>query len=129
MNIVATITSALGSLELPAIEVPLTKSRVDMTTDIVTLGNDIYTDFSPNRRRQWEFPYSWMYEDIYEAIEAVYDSQFTTGDYPTISIPYYGVEDVPVRMFLNDMEVIDDCGTIQGIKLSFRETSQQPESS
>lgn len=129
MNITATLTSSLGTLQLPVIEVGFTKSRVDKITNVEVLSNDVYTDFSPNRRRLWQFSNSWLYQDVYEAIEAVYDSQFTTGNYPTISIPYYGVEDVPVLMSINDMDVIDDCGTIQNIKLSFRETSQQSESS
>lgn len=121
MNITATLTSSLGTIDLPDIEVSFGKSRVDMVIDKVTLSNRIHTYFSPDRKREWSLPYSFMDEATYQVIESFFNNQFTTNDYPTISIPHYGVTDVPVRMYLNDMEVVDDCGTIRNIKLSFRE--------
>lgn len=116
------ITATINSVDLPAIEVPLKKLRLDMLNPNVTLSNDVFAYVTENRRRLWEFPYSYMDEATYEAIEAVYDAQVETGVFPTISIPYYGVEDVTVFMQLSGMNVIDDCGTVQDIQLSFRET-------
>lgn len=130
MNIEATLTSSLGTIDLPIIEVGLSKSRVDMVNRVTTLSNDVFTRYSPNFRQQWEFPYSYMDKATYDQIEAIYYDSLITG-YPTLSIPYYDVDDVYVVMELNPMEVIDDCGTIRNIKLSFRETdiSSDPGSS
>jgi hypothetical protein len=116
------ITATINSVDLPAIEVPLKMRRLDMLNPNVTLSNDVFAYTTENRRKLWEFPYSSMDEDTYEAIQAVYDAQVDSGVFPTISIPYYGVEDVTVFMQLNDMEVYNDCGSIQNIQLSFRET-------
>lgn len=116
------ITATINSVDLPAIEVPLRMRRLDMLNPRVTLSNDVFAYTTENRRRMWEFPYSSMDETTYEAIQAVYDAQVETGVFPTISIPYYNVEDVTVFMQLNDMEVYNDCGSIQNIQLSFRET-------
>lgn len=121
MNIIATITDSTSSMNLPIIEVPLTVAREDFATDVITLSNDMYTDFV-SQKRSWAFPYDHIIEADYELLEGFYNRQFTLYEYPTISIPYYGVSNVPVRMFLNNREVFNDCGDVQNIQVSFRET-------
>lgn len=121
--ITATITDSSGSMELPIIEVPLTVGREDFATDVVTLSNDMYTDFV-SQKQSWAFPYDHILEDAYNELEGFYNRQFTIYEYPTISIPHYGVEDVPVRMFLNNREVFNNCGDVENIQVSFRETAQ-----
>jgi len=122
MNITATITDGTASMELPIIEVPLTIGKEDFATDVVTLSNDIYTDFV-EQKSSWAFPYSTMAEAEYEELEGFYNRQFSLYQYPSITIPYYGVFDVPVRMYLNAREVFNDCGTIQNVAVNFRETA------
>lgn len=121
--ITATLTNGSGSLELPLIEVPLSEQILDGVTDVETLDKNIYTDFIV-QKRQWQFPYDSLSEDDYNAIRAFYSDQFVSFNYPTLSIPHYSVSDVPVRMYLNTKEVYNNCGDIQNIQLSFRETNQ-----
>lgn len=124
--ITATLTDETGSFELPIIEVPLSEEIIENAVDVVTLSNDMYTDFIAQKRR-WSFPFDSMSEDDYNAVRGYYDRQFTLYQYPQISIPYYSINGVYVRMFLNTKEIYNNCGSIQNIELSFRETSQLPE--
>lgn len=123
MPITATLTNGGGSLQLPIIEVPLSEQILEGATDVQTLDNNLYTDFV-NQKRLWQLPYDSLSEDDYNALRAFYDDQFVSFNYPTISIPHYSVSDIPVRMFLNTKEVFNNCGDIQNIQLSFRETNQ-----
>jgi hypothetical protein len=65
-----------------------------------------------------------MKESEYNELKGYYDRQFTLFKYPQLSIDYLNVNNIPVRMTLNTQEIIDNCGTIQNIEVSFRETKQ-----
>lgn len=128
-NITATLTDNTGTLTLPDIEVPLKTEFIDIATDVVTVSNDLYTDLVGNRRRRWTFNYSSLTEQQYDDIKAYYDNQFVTYQYPTLSIPFYSVTDVIVRMNINDQDVYNDCGNVENVIVTFRETAQLPEGS
>lgn len=128
MNITATLTDDSGTIDMPMIEVPLSIEPLDSAVDVVTLSNDVYTDFI-NQKRQWTFKYSNLTEAEYEAVKAYYDNQFVTYQYPTISIPHYNVQDVVVRMTINTRDVFNDCGNVENVVITFRETAQLPEGS
>lgn len=121
--ITATLTDSVGSLELPLIEVPLTEDTLDSSVDVITLDNNMYTDFT-ERKKQYSFPYSHLSEDDYNDVRAFYDRQFTNLELPTLSIPYYGVSNMVVRMYLNPKKIVDHCGTVEDVQLIFRETVQ-----
>jgi hypothetical protein len=125
--ITATLSNSNGSFELPLLEVPLSEEIIDSSTDIVTLDNNMYTDFTPDTKRRWSFPFTTMSETDYNSVKMFFNEQFTLYEYPTLSIPYYGIDQIPVRMYLNTKEVWNNCGDIQNIELSLRETDQLPE--
>lgn len=121
------ISAILNALELPKIEKEFIQTPLDLVTDIVTLDNSLYSDFSGQRYNSWTFNYDSLTEDEYNAIKDIYDEQFTLYQYPTLTIDHYSVEDVPVRMNINPKNIIDNCGTVQDVQLNFRETAQLPE--
>lgn len=121
------ISATLNALALPPIEKEFVQTPIDLITDIVTLDNSLYSDFSGQRFNSWTFNYDSLTEDEYNAIKDVYDEQFTLFQYPTLTIDHYSVDDVPVRMSINPRSIIDNCGTVQGVQLVFRETAQLPE--
>lgn len=123
------ITATLNDVAMPTLEKDFINTPLDKAVDIETLDNSLYTDFTDNSHSAWEFNYASLSEAQYNALRAIYDEQFTLYEYPTLSIPYYDVEDVPVRMMINPKSIIDNCGTVQGVQITFRETSQLPESS
>jgi len=123
--ITAILTNTGGSLELPYIGVPLSEETIEAATDVVTLDNNVYTDFM-NQKKAWEFPFESLTEEQYNAIRAFYNDQFVSFQYPTLTIEYYSIVDIPVRMYLNTKEVYNNCGSIQNVKLSFRQSNQLP---
>ncbi len=123
MAITTTITDSTGSYALPTINAPLSIEKLDAATDVVTLSNEMYTDFTV-QKRGWVYPYSTLTEDEYNTIKGYYDRQFTLFQYPRITTPHYDVSDVPVRMYLNTQDVYNNCGSVENVEIRFRETSQ-----
>ena len=122
--ITATLTDDVGTLQLPVLEVPLGESILDSSVDVVTLDNNMFTDFTV-QKRSWSLPYTWLKEHDYNDVREFYDRQFSLLKYPTLTINRYGtITDIPVRMYLNTKEVWNNCGDVQNIQLTFRETDQ-----
>lgn len=119
------LTDDTGSLTLPMLEVPLNVETIENATDVQTLDFNVYTDFVSTKRR-WEHTWADLTEDEYDALRGYYDRQFTLFKYPTLSIAYYSVSNIPVRLYLNTKEVIDFCGTVQRVQIGMRETVQLP---
>lgn len=123
------IVAQLNELQLPPIEHDFIMTPLEMVTDVVTLGNEMFTDFSGETFNLWTFNYAYLTEAQFNAIKAIYDEQFTLYQYPLLTIDHYSVEDMPVRMTLNPRTIADHCGTVQGVQITFRETAQLPEGS
>jgi hypothetical protein len=124
--ITATLTNDNGSLQLPAIEKQFLHAPLENAVDIQTLDGNIYTDFT-SQKASWEFNYDSLTEDEYDAIRAFYDAQFTLLAYPLLSIPFYSLTNRSVRMYINEKDIWNNCGAVQNVKLTFRETDQLPE--
>lgn len=125
--ITATLSDATDTLQLPPIEKQFLHAPVENAVDVTTLNNDVYTDFAGTQRGQWEFNYDSLTEDEYNDIRAFYDRQFTAFAYPELTIPHYSLSNQPVRMYINEKDIWNNCGAIQNVKLTFRETGQLPE--
>lgn len=83
------MTVYLGGIKIPR---PNKFKRTDAPnkTDIVTLGNNIYTDFV-NLSRTWEIGWENMLYADYDAIRTIYYTQFTTSVYPYFTFNAYGI--------------------------------------
>lgn len=119
----------VNDVAYPPLERDFVNSNLESATDVVTLDNSLYTDFQDNTHSMWSLQYDSLTQYQYDAIRADYDAQFTTYEYPLLSIPYYDVEDVPARMTINDKNIWKHCGDVKGVQITFRETSQLPEES
>lgn len=124
--ITATLANSVTSLTMPPIEKQFIHAPIENATDIQTLDGNIYTDFT-NQKSEWTFNYDSLTEDEYNAIRAIYDSQFSLYEYPVLSIPHYSLEDQPVRMYINEKDIWNNCGAVQNVQLRFRVTDQLPE--
>lgn len=119
------IEDSSGSTTLPALEVPLTLSTIEGSSDVQTLDFNIYTDFITTKRMA-SHTWSFLTEDQFNAIKAYYDRQFVDFQYPRITITELGITDMVARMTLNPRTVIDHCGTVAGVTVTFRESKQNP---
>lgn len=119
------ITDSSGTATLPELEVPLTITTIEGASDVETLDKNIYTDFITTKRM---VSHTWAYltEAQFNAIKAYYDRQFTDFQYPSITVTEAGITDMTARMTLNPQTIIDHCGTVSDVTVSFRESKQNP---
>ncbi len=125
--ITAILTNSSGSLTLPPLEQDFINQNLENAVDVVTLDNAIYTDFIDSDFAQWSLQWESMTQAEYDAIRAFYDAQFTEFAYPTLDITFYDIEDVPVRMTINEKNIWNYCGDVMGVQITLRETNTLPE--
>jgi hypothetical protein len=121
------ITAYVNGVAYPPIELDFINQNLENAADVVTLDGSLYTDFTDNSHGLWSLQWDSLTETEYNAIRADYDAQFTNYQYPTLTIPHYGLTDVPVRMTINERSVWRHCGDVQNVQITFRETPQLPE--
>lgn len=120
------ITATLNGTDMPPIQVNFINTPTENAADVITLDGSLYTDFV-SQNHSWTFNYESLTEDEYNALRAIYDLQFTSYEYPLLSIPYYSLASQPVRMFINEKNIWNNCGAVQNVQFTFRETDQLPE--
>jgi len=125
--IIATLTNNSGTLQLPPIELDFINRNLENAVDVITLDNTIYTDFVDNDFNQWSLKWDSLTQTEYGAIREYYNAQFTDYSYPLLSIPYYSLNNVPVRMTINEKSIWNHCGDVMGVQIGFRETNPLPE--
>lgn len=123
MNYAITISDTVDEMTIDMPSVPLTEDTIEGVADVVTLDLNLYTDFFATKR-SWANTLQYMDESDFNQLKGFYDRQWTLWQYPTISIPDLGVNDVVVRMSLTPRNIIDNCGTVQNVTMGFRETIQ-----
>lgn len=121
------ITDSTGSLTLPELEVPLTVTPLSAGTDVTVLSNDIYTDTAGNIKRFISHTWSYLTEEQFNELYAYWErQQSVTYQYPRITITKLGITDMVAKMSINPQNIIDQCGTVSGVTVSFRESKQNP---
>ena len=121
MNIELIDTLGFDSFGLVA--PPAQISTIEGATDIVTLDNNLSTYFTENKR-EWSNSWSYMSEAEYSTLKGYYDRQWTTFQFPLLTIDQLNVSNQVVRMYLNTQSVINNCGLVEGVEVRFRETVQ-----
>lgn len=118
----------LNGILLPTLNVPLTETPIENATDVVTADNNMYTTFAiSNNKKLWTLNWDILTEAQYNLLKSIYDSQFTTYQYPLLTIPHYEVEDMPVRMNISPREVWKYCGDVRSVVVTLRESVIPPE--
>lgn len=118
-----TISDTVDEMTLRFPSPPLRETTIEGVSDVTTLDLNIYTDFFATKRL-WTDTLPYMTEDDFNQLKAFYDRQWTLWQYPTVSIPDLEVNDVVVRFGLSPRDVINNCGDVENVQISFRETVQ-----
>lgn len=105
-------------------ETPFTDAEEGGEEAITTLDGNVYVDFIYTKRT-WERKFAWMYEEDYLKLKAFVDRQRTLYRFPLLSIPEFGVENIPVYLTISERSTINACGTVENVTISMRETVQQ----
>lgn len=116
------LTDDTGSNEFKDFDKPMVEKPVEKSVDIVTLDNNIHTDFTGAKKREWEISWAYLDEVTYDILRGYYERQFTAYKYPRLTLDYYNVEDVPVRMTISDKQTITNCGEVADVKINLRES-------
>ena len=120
MNYDLTLTDATGTETFNQSEIPITTTPVEIGTDVQVLSGNVYTDFIA-QKRTWTRTFTYMDKADFDLLKGFYDRQFTLFTYPLLTITDDGANNVPVRMTFSGQNIIDNCGTIQEVTVSFRE--------
>ena len=123
-----TLSDDITSVQLQALEVPLTETLVNNDVEVVTLDNNISVYMMPGSdKRVWTHTWAYMSESDFNVLRGFRNRQRTLYKFPTVSISDQGVNNVVVYMKLSPKNIIDHCGTVQNVTIELRETVQRPD--
>lgn len=105
---------------------PIILAPVINETDVQTVDGNISTYYG-STKRQYQFKIAWLDAETYASLKAFCERQYSNLKYPQISISgatNLNIENMVAKISLNDQEVTDNCGTVENIVLTFRESKQ-----
>lgn len=126
MAITVTISDTSNTATFNVIAVPLVSSPVIAESDIITIDNNLSTYYT-GTKRSFEVNFGYMDKDAYAILLGFRDRQYTNMKYPTIT--FSGADNLPsvpitAKMVLSEQRIIDNCGNVEDVKATFRESRQ-----
>lgn len=123
MSLTLTITDDNTSITYAILPSPFHKKREIGKNEVLTASGDVYTDYV---YKKFEFEYEWGFftAEEYAVLEGFFNRQYELNKYPRISIPELRVENMVAKMELSNQSIINNCGMVEKVKVSFRESSQ-----
>lgn len=118
-----TLHDSTTSWSSPAPNTPLTEQVVEASTQVTTLDLNVYVDLM-STKRTWIINWGYLSAVDYANLRAFYDRQFTSLEFPDVTITDMGVDSVVVRATLNDRSITDESGLVENVQLTLRETIQ-----
>lgn len=107
---------------------PIILTPIINETDVETIDGNISTYYG-STKRQYQFKIAWLDATTYAQIIGFRDRQYTNLKYPRISITgatNINVSDMVAKITVSEQEVVDKCGTVENVVLTFRESKQMP---
>lgn len=124
MSLTLTLTDTQDTVTYTLLEVPFTTEDVTGKSEIAVLSGNVYVDYLYNKRR-WKHKWKTMSEAEYNKLRGFYDRQLSLYKFPLLSIPEYGVENVPVVMGISARKTVNNCLRVEDVEITLRETTQQ----
>lgn len=124
MSLTLTLTDTVDTVTYALLEVPFTTEDVTGKSEITTLSGNVYVDYLYNKRR-WIHKWKTMSEAEYNKLRGFYDRQTTLYKFPLLSIPEYGISNVPVVMTISPRKTVNNCLRVEDVEIKLRETVQQ----
>ena len=123
MSLTLTITDDNTSITYALLPSPFNKKREIGKSEVLVASGDIYTDYT---YKKFEFEYEWGFlsAEEYAVLEGFFNRQYELHKYPRITILELGVENMVVKMELGDQVIVNNCGMVENVKVSFRESTQ-----
>ena len=117
------LTDSAGTHELPPLEVPLTRVKNEKMTTVEPLSGNVY-DYFIATKRVWSHKWAFLTKEEYDALDVIYERMKSEWTYPQLTIDGESVTDLVVKFTLGPKNIIDDCGTVSDVTVSFQETRQ-----
>lgn len=126
MAITITITDSTVTHTYEVWAIPLVSSPDHIGQTVETVDGNV-SDYYKARKQKLTLSLGYMTEGEYSVLKGFVDRQWENRRYPTITISgaaNLSVTNMVARMELNSQNVIDNCGTVEGVQVSFRESKQ-----
>lgn len=126
MAITLTITDTSVTQTYDVLYSPLVSSPVITETDVQTVDGNISTYYN-STKQQFTVQLGNMTQAEYSVLKGFIQRQYENLKYPAITITgaiNLNVTNMIAKMTLNDQNVVNDCGLVEGVQLIFRESKQ-----
>lgn len=117
------LTDSAGVHELPPLEIPLTRVKNEKMTTVEPLSGNVYDDFIATKRT-WSHTWAYLTKEEYDLLDEIYERMKSEWIYPELTIEGENVTNLVVRYTLGQKDIIDNCGMVADVTVSFRETRQ-----
>lgn len=107
---------------------PITLNPIVNEADVETIDGNISTYYG-STKRQYEIGLAPMDQEAYASLQAFVTRQYQNLRYPQITVTgaeVLNISDMTAKMSLNATEVVNMCGLVDNIRLTFRESKQMP---
>lgn len=105
---------------------PVILTPIINETDVQSIDGNISTYYG-STKRQYQFKIAWLDAVTYAKILQFRDRQYANMKYPQITIlgaSNINVTDMTAKLTVSEQEVVDNCGTVENVVLTFRESKQ-----
>lgn len=126
MAIELTITDTSVTQTYPLLMSPVVSSPIITETDVQTRDGNISTYYN-STKQSFAVSLGEMSQDEYSVLKGFITRQYQNLKYPAITITgaiNLNVSNMVAKMTLNDQNVVNNCGTVDGVELTFRESKQ-----
>lgn len=126
MAITLTITDTSVTQTYGLLGSPVVSSPIITETDVQTVDGNISTYYN-STKQSFTVQLGNMTQDEYSVLKGFIQRQYQNLKYPAITITgaiNLNVSNMVAKMVLNDQNVVDNCGLVEGVQLSFRESKQ-----
>lgn len=122
------IQDSVDTLQISVLEAPVTLSPIINEADVETIDGNISTYYS-STKREYSFKLGYVDVETYAKILGFRDRQYQNFKYPQITVTgseNISVDNMTAKISINDQQVIDNCGWVESVVLTFRESKQMP---
>lgn len=126
MAITLTITDTSVTQTYGLLMAPVVSSPIITETDVQTRDGNISTYYN-STKQSFTVQLGDMTQDEYSVLKGFIQRQYQNLKYPAITITgaiNLNVSNMVAKMTLNDQSVVTNCGLVEGVQLTFRESKQ-----
>lgn len=126
MAITLTITDSSATQTYGMLGSPVVSAPVITEMDVQTIDGNISTYYN-STKQSFVVQLGDMSQDEYSVLKGFIQRQYQNLKYPAITITgaiNLNVENMVAKMTLNEQNVVNNCGTVEGVQLTFRESKQ-----